>query len=114
MGRRRRPQHPLGINMQSKVAVFCCALAAAWLPPAAAQPQPLSNPADPQAAVPPAKYESAFAGYRPYREEKVAPWRDVNDDVARVGGHVGIVGGAGGHAAHGAAKPAASPPARKP
>lgn len=80
--------------------------AALLLPVAAFAQQPVArtNPAAADAAVPAVKYESAFAGYTPYRDEKLAPWREVNDEVARVGGHIGIVGGAG-HAGHGAAKP---------
>jgi hypothetical protein len=57
----------------------------------------------------PLAYESAFETYRPYREEPVADWRAVNDEVGRVGGHAGIVGGASGHGTHGAAKPADGP-----
>ena len=81
-------------------------------PHAAAQQQAARpHPGDPAAAVPAAKHESAFTGYRGYREEPLAPWRDVNDEVARAGGHIGILGGAGGHAGHGAAKPVVKPPA---
>jgi hypothetical protein len=79
---------------------------AAVTPIAAAQQQPARpNPADPAAPVPAFKYESPFAGYPTYREQQLAPWRDVNDDVARAGGHIGIFGGAG----HGATKPAPKP-----
>jgi len=39
-------------------------------------------------------YDSAYAGYAPYREEPLASWRAVNEDVARTGGHAGIFGGA--------------------
>jgi hypothetical protein len=44
------------------------------------------------AATPPATatYDSAYAGYQPYREESIADWREVNDEVARIGGHIGI------------------------
>jgi hypothetical protein len=73
-----------------------------------------SNPTNAGARVPAIKYESAFAGYTPYREEKLAPWRDVNDDVARAGGHIGIFRGAGNAdhdgAAPGPAKPAPGQP----
>ena len=82
----------------------------ALAPHAAAQQQAARpHPADP---VPAVKYESAFSGYRGFREEPFAPWRDVNDEVARAGGHIGIVGGA--HAGHGASKPAAKPPVQSP
>lgn len=90
------------------VSRFALALySATLLLPVAAfaqQPTARANPAAPDAAVPAVKYESAFAGYTPYRDEKLAPWRDVNDEVARVGGHIGIVGGAG-HAGHRTAPP---------
>jgi hypothetical protein len=83
---------------------------AAVTPIAAAQQQPArTNPADPAAQVPAFKYDSAFTGYRSFREEPLVPWRDANDETARAGGHVGIVGGA--HGAHGASKPASRPPA---
>ncbi|RPJ47097.1 MAG: hypothetical protein EHM16_07295 [Betaproteobacteria bacterium] len=87
--------------MQSKLAVLCCAYAALWMPHAAAQPHINSTPADPRAAVPAPAYTSAFAGYRPLRDEPLAPWRDVNDEVARIGGHLGMFGG-GAHTGHGA------------
>ena len=81
---------------------------AALAPHAAAQQQAVKpHPADPAAPVPAVKYESAFSGYRGFREEPLVPWRDVNDEVARAGGHIGIVGGAG----HGTAKPAPKAPA---
>lgn len=70
------------------------AVLAALAPHASAQPAATKpHPADPAAPVPAPKYESAFAGYRGYREQPLAPWRDVNDEVARAGGHIGIVGG---------------------
>ena len=66
-------------------------------PLAAAQPAVANtNPADPAAPVPVLEYESAFKGYRSFRETPLAPWRDVNDEVARVGGHLGIVRGQSG------------------
>jgi hypothetical protein len=63
--------------------------------------QPLSGSTDPKSGVPSGQYESVLSGYRPYEEPAIAAWRDVNDEVARVGGHVGIMGSAGGHGAHG-------------
>lgn len=63
--------------------------------------------AERSAAPPP----SAYADYQPYREEPLLPWRAVNDEVARIGGHIGIFGGA--HAGHGTA-PAQPAPAAKP
>ena len=76
---------------------------AALAPHAVAQQQAARpHPADPAAPAPAVKYESAFTGYRGFREEPLAPWRGVNDEVARAGGHAGIFGGS--HAGHGAPK----------
>jgi hypothetical protein len=70
-----------------------------------------ATPATPQATdakarVPQHTYHSAFGGYQPFREQKLAPWRELNDEVHKAGGHIGIVGGATG-------KPAAHPPGHK-
>lgn len=46
-------------------------------PPAQAEPV--------QQAGPPA-YRSAFEGYRAFSDEKVAPWKDSNDTVGKIGG----------------------------
>ena len=68
-----------------------------------------TDPAGPAAAV---TYRSAFEGYRRAAEEPVADWRALNDEVGRVGGHLGIM--RGGAARPGAASPkggaAAGPP----
>ena len=71
-----------------------CMLALAIALPVAAHAQSRTDPADPKTAAAPLEYESAFAGYRPFRDAKPAPWRQVNEEVK----------GAGGHAAHGAPK----------
>lgn len=94
--------------MQPKFAVLCCALAALGLQSAAAIAQSRGNPSDPAIAVPAPRHSSAFAGYQPLGEEKIAPWREINDEVARIGGHLGMfrnqAGAApaptGGHAGH--------------
>ena len=44
------------------------------------------DPADPNAAVPPVRYDSAFARYRLNAEAEVGAWRDTNDNVGRIGG----------------------------
>ena len=67
--------------------------------------QAASHPAGAQAPVPPTRYESAFATYQSFRETEVSAWRDLNDEVARAGGHVGIFRGAG-HGGHDGNKPA--------
>lgn len=82
------------------------ALAAAVTGAAVAQNAPQPNPADPKAPVPPVEYRSAFADYRPYHEPEIAPWRAVNEEVGRVGGHLGIARGQR-DAAKGAPKPPA-------
>jgi len=75
-----------------KYAFIAVVALAAHGPPAAAQPAVThTNPADPAAPVPALQYESAFKGYRGFRDTPLAPWRDVNDEVARVGGHAGIL-----------------------
>jgi len=80
-----------------KHALVAVIALAAHGPLAAAQPSAShTNPADPAAPVPSLHYESAFKGYRASRETPLAPWRDVNDEVARVGGHLGIVRGQSG------------------
>ena len=90
---------------------------AAVLTPLAATAQQRTaglSPTNPSAAVPAVKYQSAFTGYLPFRDEKLAPWRDVNDEAARVGGHLGIFGGAAGHAGQGATKSAVQSPVPTP
>jgi hypothetical protein len=62
---------------------------------AAAQQATPSRPDDPSAVVPGVVYESPFKGYVRYREEPSRPWREVNEEVARAGGHAGILGGSG-------------------
>ena len=54
------------------------------------------NPPKPEVPVPSVTYRSAFENYRPYREEEVASWRAVNDEVAKIGGHMGVLKAAKG------------------
>jgi len=49
------------------------------------------DPADPRLSGPPAATESAFAGYRSYRDEPPADWRAVNDEVRGLSGHAGHI-----------------------
>ena len=90
---------------------FAIAAFAALAPLAAAQQQLRPHPADAEVPVPNVKYESPFSGYVSYREQDIAPWRDANDEVSKVGGHTGIVGGAG-HSGHAPTKPVAKSPAK--
>ena len=84
--------------LRSAVSVLLAFFAGA----AAAQQNARPDPADPSARSSRPVYESAFSGYRPWAEPKLARWREVNDEVGRIGGHVGHVG---------QAKPAPKPPA---
>jgi hypothetical protein len=38
---------------------------------------------------PETKYKSAFAEYRGFRDEPVGSWRESNDRMQRLGGHMG-------------------------
>jgi hypothetical protein len=84
-------------EMQFRLLLWLCGAGALMSLPAHAQRSgAMPSPADADARVPEVTYQSAFAGYARYREEKVAPWRDVNEAVARAGGHVGIFSSARG------------------
>lgn len=47
---------------------------------------PGKDPTDPAAAVAPLRHASPFARYRPLSDKGVGPWREANDEVARIGG----------------------------
>ena len=52
------------------------------------------DPADPRAPVKQVRYESAFANYQPALNEEQTPdevWRGANDEMGRLGGHVGHI-----------------------
>ena len=89
--------------MHRSIFIALAALAAGI---AAAEETRRPDPADPRAKVPAVEYRSAFAGYRPFAEEKVAPWKESNEAVKDGDEH-------GGHAAKTPAqpKPAPKPPA---
>jgi len=59
------------------------------------------DPTDATALVPPFEQASAFADYQPFREQKIAPWKQVLDEVG--GGP-----GAAGHAGHSVTRAATS------
>jgi len=72
------------------IRAFAAAAAAlALAAPAGAQPRP--RPDDPAVKTPPAAQTSAFEGYRRFRDEEMVPWREINDEVGRLGGHMGHV-----------------------
>lgn len=60
-------------------------------PAALAQTGARPDPADPRLSVPAPVTESAFAGYRSFRDEPLADWRAVNDEVRGLSGHVGHI-----------------------
>jgi hypothetical protein len=60
------------------------------------------------ASVRPPAYRSAFEGYRPAGDEPLADWRALNDDVAAIGGHVGMLRDAGPRPTESTGKPGAS------
>src|SRR5687768_11641106 len=64
--------------------------------------------AEPKAAAPLPAYDSAFKDYRPYVDPEIARWRDVNQEVGRLNGHIGHVPAQPGAVA----KPAVKPPAQ--
>ncbi len=88
---------------------FAFALLALAASGAAAQQKPRPDPADPAARTAPSAYRSAFEGYRTFADAEVARWREANEEMRRLGGHVGHVPGALPPRA--APAPAAKPPA---
>lgn len=84
---------------------ICFTLMAIFAAGAAAQTSARPDPADAKAAAPTRPYQSAFKDYRRYADPEVAGWREVNDEMRRLGGH-------GGHLKPGAgaaAEPRANP-----
>lgn len=68
-----------------RLAPVVLACAASW---AVAQTPPPArpDPADPAASVPAAVWRGSLAGYRRYAEQPVAPWKQSNETVNRLGG----------------------------
>jgi len=54
----------------------------AWAQAPPVQP----DPSDPNAAVAPTKYRSAFDGFRNHSAVNVESWKDANENVGRIGG----------------------------
>lgn len=48
-----------------------------------------ADPRDAQAVVPGIEYRSAFSDYKRYRDPAIGEWRAANDEVGRLGGHMG-------------------------
>jgi hypothetical protein len=94
-------------------------IAVLWLAPSmalaqAAGPSDLFGPANPQMKGPPTSYHSVFG--KPSSGAEATPWRAANDEVRRLGGHVGSLresedtpaAAPSGHDMHGAANAAPS------
>lgn len=77
-------------SLSVRPSATAAALALALALPSVGLAQAFS-PADPAAPAASSDYRSAFEGYRYFGDVKVGNWRDLNDEVARVGGHVGIM-----------------------
>lgn len=75
-------------------------LSAASAAHGAEPPSPIA--ADPHLGTAPPVYRSAFDGYKKFQSGPVSSWRNANDTVGAVGGHVGAL--------RNAPSPAASPP----
>ena len=60
------------------------ALPMAFAQPSAGSAAPYPNTPAPLSAT--LSYQSAFADYRPYREQPIVSWREANDNVGEIGG----------------------------
>ena len=85
----------------------CFALAACFAGSAAAQATARPDPADPKAVAPARSYESVFKDYRPYVDPEVVRWRQSNEEMGRLGGHLGHIP----REPDATTKPGAKPPA---
>ena len=54
-----------------------------------------SSVLDPKAKNPGVVFRSVFEDYRPFGEQKPVDWRQANDEVRDVGGHLGLAKGQG-------------------
>lgn len=92
--------------MQHRYWIWLAALAAGN---GGAQSPARPDPADPAVRVPEAAYRSAFEDYRKHDLTRQTPWREANEEVGRIGGHVGILREKPAHGVQGPAEGA--PPA---
>ena len=98
---RRRSTETLGLSGPIG-AIYGRRLMRFWAPLAAvacaacASPQPahLRDPLTPQATIPAFRYESVFSTYRPAPDQGLGSWRAANDEMWRLGGHMGHIEGA--------------------
>lgn len=73
-----------------KRSLWLAVLAAGWVHPAMWQSAAANQGAVPApSAVSVAPYRSTFENYRPWTDEAPQDWRHVNDEMQRLGGHVG-------------------------
>lgn len=111
------------LRVACSAALFAMAAPSAWAQPAPRPAASASAALAPSPATPAVGYRSAFDGYSTFRDEPVRPWRDVNDQVGRIGGWrtyareaQGGTGPAadGGHTGHGSGTPVPATAARPP
>ncbi|MCZ7566065.1 MAG: hypothetical protein M5U08_21640 [Burkholderiales bacterium] len=74
--------------MTRRLALAAAAIA---LVAGGAYAQSRPKPDLPRAPTAPLSYASPFAGYRTFDDVPLASWREVNDEVGRIGGHVGVL-----------------------
>ena len=87
------------------------AFAAAFFAGAAAGQVPVRpDPADARAAAARPVYESAFKDYRRYADVEPARWRESNEEMGRLNGHMGHVQGS--RTGSGTPPPAGKAPAK--
>jgi hypothetical protein len=75
--------------MKSWIVFAAAALSATGIADAQ-QTRPM-DPAAPATAVPPVRYQSVFTGFRGQPDDKQTSWREANDEMRRLGGHIGHV-----------------------
>ena len=95
----------------------CLGLLVTTLGPAIVLAQPGLKPAaEPGNVRPVAKYESSFSHYRPFREQELRSWTEVNKEVAdnSMGHAMGTMKGMAGHSGHGTGAQGAPGPAGAP
>ncbi|MSO89242.1 MAG: hypothetical protein EXQ89_04640 [Rhodospirillaceae bacterium] len=69
--------------------IFLAAAASAGC--VAGLPAPMRDPVSPQAAAPAYRHESVFSTYRPAPDQGLGSWRAANDEMWRLGGHMGHI-----------------------
>ncbi|MSO89394.1 MAG: hypothetical protein EXQ89_05460 [Rhodospirillaceae bacterium] len=75
--------HRTGFTLAAGLAVLVAGTAAAQ------SPKP-TTAADPRALAP-FGYRSVFRDFRKFGPTETVPWKDANEAVAKVGGHVGVL-----------------------